>query len=63
MTVRNADIRSIIRKLGLTQWLVAEKMGISEATFTRWLRKELSDEERKQIFNAIEELRGEVTTQ
>lgn len=57
---RNLDIRFAIRQAGLTQWLVAERLGISEATFTRRLRKELSDKEKQQIFDVIEQLKKEV---
>lgn len=56
----NTDVRFAIRAAGLTQWKVAEKLGISEATFTRKLRKELSPEEKQHIFNVINELKGTV---
>lgn len=57
MTLANTDVRFAIRKAGLTQYLVAEKLGISEATFTRRLRKEFTPEEKQQIYNIIEELK------
>ncbi|MCM3800047.1 hypothetical protein M4A92_15740 [Caldibacillus thermoamylovorans] len=60
MTLMNTDVRFAIRAAGLTQWKVAEKLGISEATFTRKLRKELSPEEKQHIFNVINELKGTV---
>lgn len=61
MPTANLDIRFAIRKAGLTQYLVAEKLGISEATFTRRLRKELSPEEKQKIYDVIDDLKGAVT--
>ena len=52
----NTDIRAAIKKSKLCQYQVAEKIGISEFTFVRWLRKELTEERKRQIFAAIKEL-------
>lgn len=60
MTKRNIDIRLAIRNAGLTQWLVAERLGVSEATFTRKLRQEFADHEKQHIFKVINELRREI---
>lgn len=46
----------MIKEAGLRQWQIAEACGVSEWTFVRWLRHELSEEHRKAIFKAIEEL-------
>ena len=60
MKKANQDIRKAIRKSGLYQYEIAEKMGVrSDATFTRWLRFELEDEKKEQIYRAIKELRKE----
>lgn len=52
----NSDIRAAIKEHNLRQYQVAEKVGVSEFTFVRWLRKELSDERKQVILVAIEEL-------
>ena len=52
----NSDIRAAIKEHNLRQYQVAEKIGVSEFTFVRWLRRELSDERKRIIFAAIEEL-------
>ena len=52
----NTDIRAAIKESKLRQYQVAEKIGISEFTLVRWLRKELSEERKQQIFTAIREL-------
>ncbi|MFR6395099.1 MAG: hypothetical protein ACLUNQ_08475 [Oscillospiraceae bacterium] len=35
----NADIRTAIRESNLCQYQVAEKIGVSEFTFIRWMRE------------------------
>ncbi len=56
MQRKNEDIRSILKTHGLTMWQVAERLNISEWTFTRWLRYDLAFERRNRIINAINEL-------
>lgn len=53
----NADIRTAIKESSLCQYQVAEKIGVSEFTFIRWMRNKLTDERRAKIMKAIEELR------
>jgi predicted XRE-type DNA-binding protein len=60
MKNRNDDIRKAIRNVGLSQWMIAEHLGISEPTFTRWLRQELSNDKRQKIYQAIEEVKQRV---
>lgn len=50
----NKEIREAIRGAGLKQWQVAKLCGVSEWTFVRWLRDELSEDRRKAIYKAIE---------
>lgn len=52
----NENVRAAIKKSRLYQWQIAEKIGVSEFTFTRWLRSELSDERKELILKAIAEL-------
>ena len=53
----NQEIRDQIKAAGLKQWEVARKLGVAESTFIRWLRDELSEEQRTAIFKAIEDLK------
>lgn len=55
----NEKIRKMIRQSGFCSWQVADKMGVHENTFYRWLRKELSEEDKKRIYQALEELGAE----
>ena len=59
MIRRNMEIRKKAKTLGVSLWMVAQVMGISEATMTRKLRNELSEEEKQQILKIIEEKAGE----
>ena len=59
MPIHNQDIRGSIKESGFPYWLVAEKYGIGESTFSRRLRKELPPEEKEKILAIIEELKGE----
>lgn len=55
----NSDIRTAAKRAGVYLYEVAAVMGISEPTMTRKLRFELSDEQKKAIFNTIEKIRNE----
>lgn len=50
----NIDIRDAIKSRGLYGYQVAERIGMTEFSFSRMLaRKELTPERKKQIFDAI----------
>ena len=55
----NDDIRSRARKSKVCFWQIADALGISEATITRKLRRELPDAERDKILTIIETLAAE----
>ena len=57
--LKNAEVRRAARARGIPLWKIAEKLGISEASMTRWLRVELSEERRSAIFRAIAALSRE----
>lgn len=56
---RNEEIKKQIKESRFPMWFVAEKAGISEPTFTRWMRQELIGEKKTRILAAIEELKQE----
>jgi hypothetical protein len=58
MDMQNMGIRLAARGAGVPLWRVAEEMGVSEPTMTRWLRKELPAEEQQRILAAIERIKG-----
>lgn len=57
--MRNAEIHERFKTSGIKKWLCAEKLGISDVAFSKKLRTELSPEDKKKIFEIIEELKNE----
>lgn len=56
--LKNIDIRSKISELGINYWEIAEKLGITDSTFSRKLRKELADDEKTKILEIISKLKN-----
>ena len=55
----NKDIRAAAKENGVYLYAIAEKLGVSEPTMTRMLRKELSADKKSQILGIISELAAE----
>lgn len=55
----NSDVRTAAKNAGVFLYQVAAAMGVSEPTMTRKLRFELSDAEKRPIFEAIERVKEE----
>lgn len=51
--MHNKDLRDEFRIANVRQWEVAEAMGISEMTLVKWLRRELTEEKKKLVREAI----------
>ena len=49
----NYEIRKAIKESGFKHWQVADMLNVSEATFVRKLRRELSIAEKEKILNVI----------
>lgn len=58
MFKRNADIRESQGKL--SNWVIAEKLGIHENTFYRWMRAEMSEEKKEKVLAVISEINNEM---
>lgn len=56
MRLSNIDVREMIEKKRLRQYEIASALGVSESTFSTWMRTELSPERRKAIISAIKKL-------
>ncbi len=54
--MKNKDLRDAFRIANVKQWEVAEAIGISEMTFVKWLRKELSEEKKTLVREAIKKV-------
>lgn len=55
--IANNEVKNEMRTYGITQWMVADVLGISENTVNRWLRHDLTDERKKMILDAVETCR------
>ena len=51
------SIRNEIHEAGLTQWQVAETIGINATTLTVWLRTPLNSSRMSRVNNALKELK------
>lgn len=50
----NEQIRATIVAAGLKQWQAAEKLGMTESSFSRFLRHELTEDQSQRVLEAIE---------
>ncbi len=57
--MQNGDIRAAAVSRGVYLYEVAARLGVSEPTLTRLLRRELSEDKRRQIKDIISELAAE----
>lgn len=60
--MHNKDIRHVAAGSGVRLWQIAEALGIADCSFSRKLRKELSEEEKQRIFGIIKNLAREAET-
>lgn len=56
---RNNDIRAAAKENGVYLYEIAEKLDVSEPTFIRYMRKELTDAMKTKVLAAIEEIKRE----
>ena len=56
MLLKNLDIRQRAADNAVLLWQVAEKLGVADATFSRWLRRELPPEMKQTIYHIIDQL-------
>ncbi len=59
MMKRNNVVRSAAKENRVYLYEIAEKLGVSEPTFNRWLRKELDEPTKRKALAAIEQIRRE----
>lgn len=56
MIIANIPIRTAAKTAGVFYWQIADALGMSEATFTRYLRHDLPEQEQARIIRIIEEI-------
>ena len=59
MSTANKEIRITARDAGIRLWQVAERIGMNDGNFSRKLRRELPDQEKKEILEIIKTLAAE----
>lgn len=57
----NQDIRRTAAGAGVKLWQIADALGMADCSFSRKLRKELSQDEKEKIFSIIRRLAKEVS--
>lgn len=57
---KNNDVREAVKRSGVCHWMIAERLGIADTTFSRWLRKELPPNRKIEILAVINELKQEI---
>lgn len=57
----NQDIRRAAAGAGVKLWQIADALGMADCSFSRKLRKELSQDEKSRIFDIIQQLAKEVS--
>lgn len=55
--MNNAEIKDLLKAEHIYMWQVAKKLNIHETTFIRWFRDELSEERKKVVLSAVEEIK------
>lgn len=56
--MKNLEIRQAIKAARLMQYEIAAQIGVSEYTLCKWLRKELTEEQRERVYAAIAALKA-----
>lgn len=59
MIQANQSIRKAASMAGVKLWQIADRLGYADSTFSRILRKELTDDKRAEVLNVIDELSQE----
>lgn len=52
----NCDIKAAAKQNGVHLWEVADGLGIADTTFSRKLRRELSDQDKAHVLTVIDEI-------
>lgn len=53
----NEKIRQVVKDNGMFLWQLSDVLGVSEATVTRWMRREMSDAKQADIIEKINQYR------
>lgn len=51
--MKNVEIKIALKQRNMKQWELAELIGVTEWTFSKWMRKELPQEKKDEILGVI----------
>lgn len=54
--MHNREIREAAKQKGVKLWQIADALGITDASFSRKLRREFTDDERERILAIIDRI-------
>lgn len=54
--MNNKDIREKAKQMNIKLWQIADRLGMCDSYFSKKLRKELTQSEKRKIFSIIDEL-------
>lgn len=57
--LKNINLRKTAKKAGVCFWQIADLWGVSEAYMTRFMRRDLTEEECSRFLDAVEQLKQE----
>lgn len=52
-TKKNIEVRVAMMQANMNQYQLAEMLGVSEFTFSRWMRKEMDEDRKNRCLDAI----------
>ena len=53
---RNMRLRTAAKNKNVNLWEVAERFGVNDATFSRWLRQEFTPEKMREALKIIDDI-------
>lgn len=56
MITANKEIRFAMKQSRVSYWQIADELGVCDTTLMRWMRHELPEEKRNQIFDIINKI-------
>ena len=52
--MNNREIRALAAERRVKMWQIADTIGIADMTFSKWMRRELPEDKKRQALEAIE---------
>lgn len=55
--MKNEQLKEVMRANNIYMWQVAKKLNVYETSFSKWFREELSEDKKRMVLSAIEEIK------